>query len=98
MSIWKILSPLLMMLLKRLWAALFGKRNRALVQVEADEIHVVANGVTFDLPKLKSIGLDEEKRVLFISDGRTVLEIVVDDISELDVVFREEEDDQKEDL
>jgi hypothetical protein len=76
-----------MLLAKRAWASLFGKRNRALIPVEADRTVVKAGGVIFDLPTLRSFGVDETRRTLSLSDGRSVVEVLIDDITELSITF-----------
>lgn len=91
MSLWKSISPLIMLLLKRAWASLFGKRNRALIPVEADRTILRAGGVVFDLPTLRSFGVDETRRTLSLSDGRSVVEVLIDDITELSLTFMPKE-------
>lgn len=88
MNLWKVVWPILLMLLKKAGAALFGKRNRALIPIETDRAIIRAGDVTFEFPKLRSIGLGEEQRTLFISNGRSVVEIPIDDITELSITFQ----------
>ena len=88
MNVWKVVWPILLMLLRKVGAALFGKRNRALIPIETDCAIIRAGDVTFEFPRLRSIGLEEERRTLFISNGRSVVEIPIDDITDLSITFQ----------
>lgn len=92
MSWIKLLSPIMMMIVRSLWRMLFGKRDRALIPIEMGRVHIEANGVIFDLPRLKMIGLDEVNKVLTISDGRTVMEFFMDDISDFRFILRNDQE------
>jgi len=98
MSFWKIISSLLLFILRIFWASVFGKRNRALIPVEADRTIVKVGDVVFDLPFLRSFGLDEMKRTVSFSDGRSVIEVMIDDITELSLIFvpKEKADEREE--